>query len=147
MAKYDKDEKPGRLKQQQTIDLVQQVSKVCNDLGIKEPGAFLAQIMAGVDPRPGGSTLWYRMLELGRDEPPSEEDWKELFDLVAMTPAYRNGAVTVEAAQKAAEKLMDYLYPKLRSIDMQARLLMAVAPSPLKKKEMKLFNKWFNDEF
>ena len=145
--KYDKDEKPARMKQQQTIDLVRAVGTICEELGVREPGEVLASIMAGVDPRPGLSALWELMQDIDRDDPPDEETWKDFFDLVALNPAYTSGGVTVEMSQRAAEKLMDFLYPKLKSIDIQARLLAAVAPAPLKKKEIKLFNKWFNDEF
>jgi hypothetical protein len=100
--------------------LLERVQAVCLAEGCPEPDEWLAQVMAGVDPRFDASPLYKMVLKLDEengDSPPDMADWVQLRDLILNDPGYKPVRIEQTVSMRAAERLMDHLYPKLKAVD------------------------------
>lgn len=96
--------------------LFNDVAETAADSGAGEPGAFLAAVMAGRDPRASGQSRLIQILSEIRDrgpgEQPTPDEWSEVADLIWSDPRLRGEPVGIETSTRAAEKLLPYLYPR-----------------------------------
>jgi len=138
---------------EQLAKLVEEVDDVCLETGTPSPGAFLATVMAGEDPRPVESELFklvkriaYRDL-MGGDPFPSKEEWLELVSIVLGSDAYVKTPLDASMSVRAAEKLMDFLHAKMKAVELSGATTHLVKVEPLTAEEVDLFRERFNDEF
>lgn len=114
-----------------------------------DPAEFLAEIVAGRDPRPLDTSLYELIKDLdAEDEMPSKDEWAIIKHMVLHTDKYKRERVSVEESTKAAMKLMEFLHPKQKSVEIEGTLHHEHKILPtLNKKEMKAFKKVFEDLF
>lgn len=149
---YYKESRRNKKSAQKDIKL--QVSRICERYGVSEPAEFLAEVMAGVDPRSKSGVLRDMVIAIlevmgdeGRDVP-TKSEWGLVTNMILDDPAYERDLVTAKDSRAAAEKLMDYLYPKLKSMEVSANVGGAVAiGAPLSVDEIKEFKVFFEEEF
>lgn len=94
--------------------LYEDIADTAIEQDIKEPGGFLAGLMAGYDPRgnAGSSIAWIieNIRSRGPGAMPTESEWSELADMIMSIPAIYGEPVPLAVSAKAAEKLLPYLY-------------------------------------
>lgn len=99
--------------------LFESIADVCGETGTPEPGGFLAEVMSGVDPRPGRSRVGAILDEIRDRGPgydyPTPEEWAELADLLARHPAICREYVDLNTSVTAAKQLLPYLYSARRA--------------------------------
>lgn len=128
-------------------ELFDAIGEVCKDAGVDEPAGFLAAIMTGTDPRESVSRLYRLMIKIGEDTP-TQGQWEELRELVLDDPVYKPTRVSFQASQQAARSLLQYLHPRLRSMEVTGHLSAAIGiTAPLTKEDVKSFEDWFTGEF
>ena len=139
-------EEPSGKKAKEHHRLLVRVRQRCKELGISEPIDYLTEVMAGHDPRVQTSELYEAVKDIG-DLAPTQDQWDHLRDVVMMNPAYHVEPVEAETSIKAAEKIMEFVHPKLKAVDVQAKVAAAHVVVPLTKEEITDFDSWFNSEF
>jgi hypothetical protein len=122
--------------------LFEDVADITTDNDVREPGGFLAGIMAGHDPRAGAGVV-ARIIEnvrsRGPGAMPTQSEWDTLADLIDHCPALRGEYVPLEASQKAAEKLLPYLYESQKSEKHAAPIQSIAIVTPLTPDEIAAF--------
>jgi hypothetical protein len=142
MARKDKKDENG-------LTLLEKVQTICLKEGCPEPDEFLAAVMTGVDPRFDASPLYHLVSELSKkfgDSAPKDRDWRELRDLVLLNPAYQPVRVDQKTSMKAAERLMDHLYPKLKAVEVTGEQSVRTV-QPLTESELTQYKKNLDDEY
>lgn len=127
------------------------LADICLERGVKEPGGFLADLMTGLDPRPGQSRIAQIVQGIrarGIGSQPSEPEWAELADLIEASPLVRGETVPVEMSARAAEKLLPYLYAQRKDdLDNGAAVVVSDPCPALTKKDIELFRQYWIDEY
>ena len=101
--------------------LVRNVRSSCDRYGIPEPSQFLAEVMAGRDPRHLGDV--YTEAAMVQHEmktnpcPICDGRAQRLVELVVTNERYHHNPVEFTASLLAAEKLLSYMYPKLKQVE------------------------------
>jgi hypothetical protein len=130
-------------------DLIFEIEKKLDELGIPDPHLFLCDIMAGHDPR-GNGQLYVMMENAEKEEDldgkPSAEDWQAIKDLVFGDPKYHGESVTLNDSVAAAKEALAYMYPKKKAVEVTGNMEHLVKVVPLTKEEIDLFEKRFMDE-
>lgn len=134
-------------------ELIDDVDQVCLEKGTPSPGAFLATVMSGEDPRPVESELFtlvkriaFRDL-MGGDPFPTKEEWVQVMNIVMGSDAYVKTPLDASMSVRAAEKLMDFLHAKMKAIELSGATTHLVKVEPLSPAEVDLFTERFQDEF
>lgn len=139
-----------RIKRRQQ-DIRQDIEARLEDLGVPMPHLFLAEIVAGSDPRGGVGLLrtYVNLCKETEDDEgvPSAEAWGILRDLVLTHPAYAGDPVTLQESTAAARELLTYIAPKLKAVEVVGTLDSVVRIVPLTSEEIADFNKKFLDDF
>ena len=128
--------------------LYNDVDTVCAEHGIKRPGGFLAELMAGVDPRATNSrarALVDAIEARGATALPTEEEWFELAEIIRDDPRYDKEPITLDLSYKAARDLLPVLYKQQHAVDAQAEVI--TIPSPLTPDEIEAFRIWFDEKY
>jgi len=138
-----------KTKGQRSWDLAQELGKYCDDTGAPDPGRFLAELMAGQDPRPGQTSRLYQLVKRGRnEETPEPEDWAEIVEIVTSDDRFMRDFVPADVSFQAATKLMDFLYAKRKAVEISGHLSASVAVTePLTVEEIERFEETFFSEF
>lgn len=129
-------------------DLFSDVDAVCRAHAVRAPGGFLAEIMAGVDPRAGASrvrALVDAVEARGVTETPTEEEWFELAELIKSDPRYDREPISLDLSYKAARDLAGVLYNQRHTVQAQADI--TATTTPLTKEELDEFRKWFDGKY
>lgn len=133
----------------QLQSLIEQVDGTTKELGGQLPGAFLASIMSGYDPREIDSPLFtitkkisFRDLE-GGENFPTKEEWDAISTII-LSGGYEKTRVPVEHSQRAAERLMEFMHAKMKAIELSGNLDMVVKVEPLTGEELDRFHERFN---
>lgn len=128
--------------------LEESVRILCDELKVPEPVEFLAQVMAGHDPRQL-SDIYQMILDFedqyGDGEVPDQWDWVEL--VVKIKEKYQFFPVILDQSFDAAKRIMEYTHAKKKQVDHSGHILDSDAVSPLTEKEVEIFMKKFNDEY
>ena len=122
------------------------VHKLCEELKIPTPVEFLTHAMSGCDPR-RVSLVYQRVIALEEEygaEPPDEWDWQDLVELIKTE--YRGSIVGMAQSQSAASQLMEYMYPKRKSVDKTVTNVVH-NDTPLSKVEIKQLRKEFDLDY
>lgn len=122
------------------------VHKLCEELKIPTPVEFLTHAMAGTDPR-RVSLVYQKICQLEEEyggSPPDEWDWADLVDLIKTE--YRGSIVDIGRSQNAATQLMEYMYPKRKSVDKTVTNVVH-NDTPLSKAEIKTLRKEFDLDY
>lgn len=124
------------------------VRTLCDELKVPEPVEFLAQVMAGHDPR-HLSDIYQMILkfeeEYGEFETPDQWDYTEL--VVKIKEKYQFFPVVLEQSFDAAKRIMEYTHAKKKHVDHSGHILDSAAVSPLTEEEVDVFKKKFDDEY
>jgi len=134
--------------------LIKEVDTVASDKGSPAPGEFLARVMAGEDPRPIDAPLYalvkriaFREFSGQGDAYPTPDEWSLITEVVLSTDEYKQARVGVEQSLRAAEKLMEYLHAKMKSVEVQGQLDVRLEVVPLTGDDLTEFKARFDDEF
>lgn len=125
------------------------VRTLCDELKVPEPVEFLAQVMAGHDPR-HLSDIYQMILDFeeehGENELPDQWDYIEL--VIRIKEKYQFFPVVLEQSFDAAKRIMEYTHAKKKQVDHSGYIITDSADiAPLTEKEVDLFMKKFNDEY
>jgi hypothetical protein len=136
------------LRERMQRSLYTEVCDVALERGVREPAGFLAEIMAGNDPRDQYNAV-VRIIEnvraRGIDAMPTESEWYTLADLIMCNPN-RTAFIPIETSVKAAEKLLPYLYETRKSAPVAADPVnSSAALAPLTAEEIELFEAHWNE--
>jgi hypothetical protein len=115
-----------------------------------EPGGFLSEVMAGYDPRPAVSVVAHILANVRARGPgamPTQAEWDELADRIAVSPLVRGEAVPLELSVRAAEKLAPFLYVKPVAGDSDDDGEASAPVTPLTPAEIAEFQDNWNDEY
>lgn len=117
-----------------------------------DPAEFLASIVAGIDPRPIKSALYKLVKQIdesvGVDGLPDATDWSMIKHLVLDSGCYTHERVDISTSMNAALKLIEFLHPKQKAVDLSATVDATVRVLPaLTDEEMDLFNQFFKENF
>lgn len=129
-------------------ELYNDVETICQTHGVRAPGGFLAEVMAGVDPRSHNSRARAIVATIearGATETPTEEEWFELAEIIKDDPRYDKEPITLDLSYKAARDLLPVLYNQKHAVEAQADI--AMVPSPLTKEEIEAFHIWFDGKY
>jgi hypothetical protein len=147
MGGMERDKPTTQLKQLHT--LIEQVEVTTKSLGGQLPGAFLASVMSGYDPREVDSPLFtlvkkisFRDLE-GGENFPTPEEWLAVSEEI-LSGGYERARVPVEQSQRAAEKLMEFLHAKMKAVELSGQVETVVKVEPLTGEELERFRERFN---
>jgi hypothetical protein len=116
-----------------------------------EPGGFLAQLVAGYDPRPGRSGIGLILDNVrarGAGAMPTQGEWEALADMLDRSPCVRGEYVDLETSRKAAEKLLPFIYATTKErapVDEGAADI--AINHPLTQDEIAEFQEFWNDEY
>lgn len=143
-----------KTKNEKLEDLKNAVADLCQETNVPEPGVFLAEIMSGRDPRNQCSKLYTFVKQLAESgEEPNEVDFEYIKYLVLGVPPlftsqYEPERVDINQSIRAAEKLIEYLYAKLKAVEVSGNvgLDVRVLP-PLSDEEIKRFKERWDKEF
>lgn len=130
------------LKERIQESLYNDLAEVCANQEIMHPGGFLANLMAGIDPRNGVSRIAQIIESIrmrGPGEMPSEDEWSELADLISLSPLIRGESVPLEVSARAAKELLPYLYEARKAAKGEAEPAPPAVCSPLTKAEIEAF--------
>ena len=128
--------------------LFDDVDAVCNEYGVRRPGGFLAEVMAGHDPRSHSSrvrALVDAVEARGATEMPTEDEWFELAEAIKNDPRYDKESITLDRSESAAKALLPVLYSAKHSVEATADI--AMTPTPLTADEIKEFRMWFDGKY
>ena len=103
-------------KKQRSAELAIYFGIALKKYGIENMGAYFLSIMVGEDPRPGKGQL-YTLVNDVKDPMPTKEEWEAIKTKVLLDPMYRGENISLDTSLKAAEKIVNYIYPKLNTID------------------------------
>lgn len=141
------EKKKGPSKHSQ--DMQWEIEKRLQDRDMPMPHEFLADIMCGIDPRKEQGRLFELVKSMAADENedglPSYEAWEALKQLVF--EKYKSEKVYLTDSMNASKELMQYMYPKKKSVEVSGDLAHLVKVVPLTKEEIDTFEKRFLDEF
>jgi len=129
-------------------NLFSDIDEVCRLHDVRGPGGFLAEVMAGVDPRSKKSRALALVDEIearGATSMPTEEEWFELADLIKNDPRYDKEPISLDNSQRAAEKLLPVVYKTSSAVEVAADVQLAV--SPLSREECDVFDQWFREKY
>lgn len=140
---------PGSLKGKLTMDMVSEISEFCDSEGVANPARFLAEVMAGKDPRNRVSRLWEIVTRAENENRRfTDAESEEIRGLVLSNDAYRGELVSLTESIKAAEKLCEYLYAKKKALEVSGHMTATVAVTePLSVDEIKQLNEIFLTDF
>lgn len=127
--------------------LEQNVKDFCEELKVPEPVEFLAQVMAGHDPR-RLSAIYEMVLALEQqygESLPDEWDYLEL--IFKIKERYQFAPVVLNESFTAARQLLEYTHAKKKQVEHSGSVLDADAISPLTDEEVELFMEKFNEYF
>lgn len=134
--------------------LIEDVDKVAQEHGSPPPGEFLANVMAGRDPRPVDSPLFtlvkgiaYREFTGAGDPFPSPDEWQLIVEIVLGSEDYQKAPVSIEHSMRAGEKLMEYLHAKMKRVEVQGALDVQLRVEPLTGDDLEAFRERFNKDF
>ncbi len=126
-----------------------EIEKRLQDHNMPMPHEFLADIMAGIDPRPDKSEIFklVRDMVIEEDEEglPPYEMWEALKTLVVTK--YEKEKVVLGDSIGASKELLQYMFPKKKSVEVSGDMAHLVKVVPLTKEEIDTFEKRFIDEF
>lgn len=112
----------------------------------REPLEFLAQVMAGTDPRQKSEIL--QLVETIEAEnfgdPPDEEQWDMLKRCVERL--YKHQPVALAVSASAARTIAEYKHAKRKSLEISETGTAAQA-TPLTDEELDLFEAWFHAQY
>ena len=140
----------GSLKKAMAWELSQEIEEYCENAGVPSPGVFAAKVMAGEDPRLGSVARIYELCEKahGEERSFSRLESAEIMSLVLGDERYKKPLVTLQESIQACKQLMEFLYAKKKSIEVQGHLTATVAVSePLSAEEIDLLNEKFLTDF
>lgn len=111
-------------------DLQDQVEGVYTSRGLDYTiGESLAMLSIGLDPRVDTGPLYALVYKIFKDgRLPEEHEWTQICDLVVESPLYKPSRVDLKASQQATERLMEYMYPKRKAVELSGGLEAASAP-------------------
>jgi hypothetical protein len=112
----------------------------------QEPLEFLAQVMAGIDPRQKSEIL--QLIDTIEEEnfgdPPDEEQWESIKRVVKLYYTHQPVPLGVSAA--AARTIAEYKHAKRKSLEITETGAKAVV-TDLTDEELDLFEAWFNAQY
>jgi len=127
--------------------LIEDIQSICLKHGVSTPGAFLTEVMCGIDPRQSTAPLYDLVCSIARAERlPNEAEWTELLDLVLNSPVYKTSRTELMVSIRAAEKIIEYMFPKLKSFEVSSNNT-SVNIGPISKEDMAAVAPWFNENF
>lgn len=112
----------------------------------QEPLEFLAQVMAGIDPRQKSEILQLvdTIEEENFGDPPDEEQWESIKRLVKRLYAHQPVPLGVSAS--AARTIAEYRHAKRKSLEI-TEVGSRTTITDLTDAELDLFEAWFNDQY
>ena len=129
-------------------DLIKAIGDICDKHNLPEPALFLAEVMAGKDPREPVSRLYKAVDAVTEGERPTADQWQAIRDMVLNDPAFMPRRLDADTSIKAAERLVDYMHPKLKAIEVSAQVAATVAiTKPLTAEEIEEFGRKWSGEF
>lgn len=141
---------------EQLSKLIQQVDKTTGEAGAPGVGEFLACIMTGRDPRPIDSPLFTLVKRIAMRQydmsimsasMPNEFEWSEIVNIVLNSGLYQKAFVDVKQSQQAAEKLMEYLHAKMKSVELSGSIDHHIKIEPLTGRALEAFKDRFEEEY
>lgn len=124
--------------------------KAANTDAPGDPAEFLAEVAAGRDPRAIKSSLYRLVKEIDEEglDTPTPEDWDIIRFLVLESGLYKKQPVSLDVSMAAANKLIDFLHPKQKSVELDGKIDATVKVLPaLSEEEIRAFNKVFNRQY
>ena len=112
----------------------------------QEPLEFLAQVMAGIDPRQKSEILQLvdTIEEENFGDPPDEEQWESIKRLVKRL--YVHQPVPLGVSASAARTIAEYRHAKRKSLEI-TEVGSRTTITDLTDAELDLFEAWFNDQY
>lgn len=136
------------MKKKEKESLKQRINSLCKQTNTPLPAEFLASVMAGIDPRKEEGSLYKLINKIALSgKRPNKEQWNIICDIVLSSDAYMKDRVDSVTSIKAAEKLIEFLEPKLKAVELSGTLNHNVKVAPMDKEEVKLFKKWWKETF
>lgn len=119
--------------------------------GCPEPHVFMAQIMAGVDPRHAPGTL-YSLVKLAADNEtetgaPHQNTWERIKEFVLDNPIFRGEFISLNESCTMAKELMGYLHPKRKAVEITGELNHLVQVVPLTDEDIERLEEKMRGEF
>lgn len=132
-------------------NLTEEIAKLCKRFDCPEPGTFLGHVMAGFDPRE--SNVLARFLrrtidKAGRPErlKLSKAQTEKLYLILDTFPNFDN--VDLATSIEAAKQLMQFLYAKMKTVEVSGEMKAAVGTvDKMTKKDFKEFLETFDKEY
>jgi hypothetical protein len=135
-------------KKEKQESLKQRINNLCKQTNTPLPAEFLASVMAGIDPRKEEGSLFKLINKIalsGRQ--PTREQWEMVCDIVLSTDAYMKDRIDSVTSIKAAEKLIEFLEPKLKAVELSGTLNHNVSVAPMTKEQVKQFKDWWKEQY
>lgn len=143
-------EQSAALRERMQARIFEDTADVAYTYDTREPGGFLAEVMAGIDPRSGGSVVAGILANVRARGPgamPTQAEWDELADMIALSPLVRGEPVPLDLSVRAAEKLAPFLYSKPSEPKQGSEYQAPAIAMPLTPAEIAVFQDNWNDEY
>ena len=130
--------------------LREEIRDVLKGLGTPEPHIQLAYYSAGVDPC-GGPSHFFDLMKKCQDRrvdgTPQPEDWEQLWEYFIEHPEFHMGFVDSDIRFAAANNLMPFLHPKLKSVEVSGELSHLIRVEPLTNEDIARLRGRLRNEF
>jgi hypothetical protein len=143
-------EQAAALRQRVQRTLFEDIADTSTNRGVRHPGGFLAEVMAGYDPRARYGTIAMILDDIRSRGPgamPTEGEWSELADLIAASPLICGEPVPLKVSARAAEKILPYIYAKQSEEKVTPNDVAPEAIKPLSPEEIEDFQSNWADEY
>lgn len=128
--------------------LKQRINNLCKQTNTPLPAEFLASVMAGIDPRKEEGSLYKLVNRIALSgKRPNKEQWETICEIILSTDAYMKDRVDSATSIKAAEKLIEFLEPKLKAVELSGTLNHNVAVVPMTKEQVKQFKEFWKEQY
>ena len=129
-------------------DLLKNIRAICLKNAIPEPDEFLAEIMAGIDPRFATSPLYDLVTSVAHEQrQPTPDEWSAVVEFVSENPAMKFSRVDLQISLAAAHKLFEHLHPKPKSLEITGEIEPIVRTLPLTEDELRAQKKVFDEHY
>jgi len=143
-------EQDAALRQRMQRQLFTDIADTAIAHDVRHPGGFLAEVMAGFDPRARYSKIALildTVRSRGPGAMPDPAEWDELADMIEASPVIRGEPVPLELSTRAAEKILPFVYAKPSEIKAIEDTAAPAVASPLTPAEIETFQEYWNDEY
>ena len=125
---------------------VEQYKELISKGKLVDPLIFLESLVNGTDLR-NTSQVYDLVIEIDEmtDGEPTPDDWEEVVNMVRWN--YKQEKVKIAVSQRAAEKLAEYIHPKVKPDEANNGTGVATRLEPLTEDDIDIFKEKFNEEF